>query len=336
MNDYIYRLLISKAGITPNATGLADLEDGELLVVDNTFSPVLPGDTVTGSPEIYIAQGTASGDAPKLSARLQGANITKLSGSSYAAATEQVSYIGDNSNAGTLGTIANSTEYSVHVIFTHDKGMWSKQPHKRTFHYTTDASGTAAELMNGLVAAMNADAEFARLATAVAETGGGSQGVKITGNALNKLYIDDYEQVKFEIAIDKGFTTDVPVDQFGYIQTNGTQTATSAQSVNPNPGVGTSALVEDLERRAMGFMGVTNLIKFPVPNYTKFTVAGEQYDIYVLEHFDRHFSGDLTAKRDFPELTIIANESTNTEMTAYLEGIMNPYVASVGLPAVTL
>jgi hypothetical protein len=143
-------------------------------------------------------------------------------------------------------------------------------------------------------------------------------------------------QVRFEIAIDKGFDSTVPVDQFGYIQTNGSQTATGNQSVNPSPGVGTAALVEDLERRALAFMGVTNLIKFPVPNYPKDVVAGETYDIYAIEHFDRHKTDELLRTRDFPHVTLIAVPVSNTGMTTYLESILNPYISSVGFSNVAL
>lgn len=335
MNDYIYRLLIAKAGVTPDATGLADLAEGELLIVDNTFTPLTAGDTVSSAEGIYIVQGTASTEAPKMSTKIQGANISAWKGSSFTAAAEQVSYIGYNTSTGAINN-ANSTEYSVHIIFKHDKELWSKRPAKRTFHYTSDASATQQEIAEAFVAKMNADSEFSRQAVAATVTSGSDYGIRITGLAQTKQYIDDHLQVNFEIAIEKGFNSTVGVDQYGYIETNGTKTATSSASVSPDPGVGTSNLVEDLERRALGFTGVTNLIKFPVPNYTKYTVAGEEYDMYVIEHFDRHESKDLTAKRDFPLVTIVAVESTNTAMTAYFEGIMNPYAASVGLPAVSL
>jgi hypothetical protein len=335
MNDYIYRLLIAKAGITPNATGLADLEDGELLVVDGNFAVVTAADTVDDAPGLYIVQGTPTGTPPKMSTRIQGRNITKFKGASYAAAAQQVSYIGYNTTAGAINA-ANSTAYSLTIVFKHNKELWSKRPALRTYSYTSTASATQAEIATALVALMNADAEFARQAVAAVTSTGSDRGIRITGLAQTKNYIDDYQIVNFELSINLGFDGTVGVDQYGYIETNGSKTTTNSTSVKPDPGVGTAALIEDLERRAQGFSGVTNLIKFPVPNYPIYTVAGGTYDLYVIEHFDRHESKDLTAKRDFPLITIIAVEASNTAMTTYIESILNPYVASVGLPAVTL
>jgi hypothetical protein len=334
-NDYIYRLLIAKASVTPDATGLSDIAEGELLVVDNTFTPLTSGDTVVSAPEIYVVQGGATGQGHKMSHKISGANITAFKGQSYAAAAEQVSYIGYNTAAGALNA-ANSTEYSIHIIFKHDKGLWSKRPAKRTYHYTSDGTATQQEIAQAFVNLMNNDKEFARQAIAATVNSGADYGIRVTGRAMTKQYIDDFEQVNFELAIDKGFSDSVPVDQYGYVEINGVKSTSNTASVSPSPGVGTFALVEDMERDQLGFNGVTNLIHFPVPNYPKYAVPGATYDMYVIEHFDRHETKDLTSKRDFPMFTIVAVESSNTAMTAYFEGIMNPYVASVGLPAVTL
>lgn len=74
----------------------------------------------------------------------------------YAAAAEQLSYVGYNGTSGSI-TATSLNDYVLGITFKHDKDMWSEQANKRIFYYTSDASATQAEIAVGLTSAMGLD-----------------------------------------------------------------------------------------------------------------------------------------------------------------------------------
>lgn len=338
-----YNILIAKAGVTHDATDVASLAEGEIAIVGNDFNVVAAGETISDHEYIYIVQGTASGDAPKFSAKIKGASVKKYSGSSYAAPNEQVTFIGSNgSDAGDIegGTVVNGEEYSLHVVIKgFDKDLYSERQLRKSFHFTADGSATEEEVRDGLFNAIVADPMFKDVAIAKVgalievskTTHATSYGIKLEGLAQTAGAYDEYEQVFFEIGLDKGFTSATRISELGYVYLNGAAPvadASAAPSEVPSQGVGTYAKVKDLEEFAQGFQGITNKTGFPIPAYPKYAVAGETYDLYVIDHVDVHASGDLEQSISSPLQTIVAIPVSLTAATTLVEGILNPYMAS--------
>mgnify|MGYP003146810572 CR=1 FL=1 len=145
--------------------------------------------------------------------------------------------------------------------------------------------------------------------------GGGNSGISLTGVAQTYAIIDGYEQVYFKVSLDGGFNS------------GGTTTLDVSQP-SPTFGSGTEEHVSDLERAALGYDGVNNLMKFPVPSYPVYTVAGTTYDIYAVTHSDRHSTANLNKDGYSPEMTLVAMADGGAGQQLAFEGEINPWMTS--------
>lgn len=338
-----YKILIGKDGIEADATGLANLEVGEIAVIGPDGS-ILAGGLSTAE-YIQIVQGTNEG--PKFSDRIFGASVKAYKGSSYAAAVEQVSMIGYNGAAGDIegGSIAVGEEFSLHVVIKgFDKDLYSKRQLRKSFHYVAEAA-TQESVANGLKDALVGDAAFQDGATAKVGalirvdvlSSGANRGIKLTALAQTAKSLDEGEQVIFEIGLDKGFSAATQIDELGYIYVDGNApTATGKQSVVPVKGVGTYQAVKDLEEFAQGFQGISNKVGFPVKDYPKYAVDGQNYNILVIEHDHVHASGNLEQSVSAPAMTIIAfadGDTASLKAGVVVTQLLDTYMASCPIAA---
>ena len=148
--DNISKVLVAKCAA---AHGLADgtlvesLADGIVAVVrpDNTIV-AMTGDTIlgdsyiTGGGAFRIVQGTGVGSPLKVSPLLTSGSYT-LSGSKFAAETQQVSYIGFNGTSGAIDAADANTSYYITVIMNNPNEADRSQPRRLYGQYTTPASG---------------------------------------------------------------------------------------------------------------------------------------------------------------------------------------------------
>jgi hypothetical protein len=318
-----YKILIGK-DIARAATSVAGLADGEVAVVKSDMTLLAAGETIANSDYCYIVQGTTG--APRFSAKIQGMNVEKWRGTSYAAAVQQQAQIGAvAAGAGSINLV-NSTEYTFSIIFTYDKVIGSERQLVRRFNYTADATATQAEITAAMVAAINADDYASTLVIAAQTTGAVATDSGFTVTALAQTYaiIDGYEQVTFKCVMDGGFS-------------DGGVTTYNENQVTPVYGSGTYEHVSDLERAALGYDGVTNLMRFPVPSYPVYAVAAETYDVYAVMHSDRHATANLNKDGYSPEMTLVAIPVGAGQLLSF-EGEINPWMNSCpgNFPAVVL
>ncbi len=312
-----YKILIGKDVARTPALTVASLADGEIAVVKNDMTIMNAGDTIANSEYCYVVQGVFENGvrvAPRFSAKIQGAQVTKWGGTSFAAAVQQSVEVG--ATPGGVGNInlVNSTEYRLSLIFTYDKVIGSERQLVRRFYYTSDATATELEIATAFAAAINADDVASTLVTATAALGlGTSYGVTITALAQAYKVIDGYEQVSFKTVMDGGFSD------------GGVTTFTTVAL--PGYGSGTYAHVSDLERAALGYDGVNNLMKFPVPSYPVYAVSATTYDIYAIQHSDRHATANLNKDGLSPEMTLVAMPVAAGDQAAF-EAEINPWMAS--------
>ena len=308
------KVLVSKA-VTHDATSVANLADGEIAFVSKKGT-VLDGTTVLAEDKFYIAQGTATLGNPKYSQAITLKNITKVKGTSGAAATQQVITIADTTATVTTASTTEATTYVAHIVFTHDKEIGSKRQLARAISYVAPKNTSAANVLVGLAAAINANA-LARQYVVAAVAGD----LIITGLAQTYNVIYGYKQVSFEVGIE-GFAT-----------------VTITKTTAPDPGVGTYALLTDLEYFALGNNGITNRTQFPVPTGawdTQAVSASAPYDIYVIDSFDRHASADVNTTIDSPLQTIVAIPASATANTTAFEGVLSAITDNLGLPEINL
>jgi len=294
--------------VAVDATGLADLDAGEILFIAEGGAPLNPAAITALGPNdgFYIAEGKKGNNLSHvISPKLTKAGIKAHNGTSFAAAVEQLSII-------STINVLNDTEYSLAISFYYDKDIYSKRRDVKHFNFTSDASATDAEIIAGFVAAMNADADFAR--QAVASANGAT--LEVLGKVLPGTNFDNPVQVKFELVLDQGFDATTTLDEFG-----------AGGSVAPTPGVGTAAKLKALERNNGGFQnGVTNLRLFPVIGPEARVSASGTYDVYVIDYVDEHLNGEigLDPTRKAAAQIIIANNIATTVngTTAALEALL--------------
>jgi hypothetical protein len=335
VRDKITHVLFGR-DVVQNATGIADIDQGEIIVIAaGTTSTGIAGGTLLTAANItalsdadgfYLVEGKLNSNISDIiSPKLTKGSIAAHRGTSYAAPVEQVSYIGDNGAAGTINAIDN-TEYSLSVAFVYDKDIYSKRSDSKTYHYTSGVGATATSIATGFVAEMMADADFAAQATATLEVGGGSAGIKIVGNALTTGNYDNPNQVIFNVAVDKGFTSATQVDEYGFLYLSGAAPV-AGTSVAPTPGVGTAAQFKAMEANNIGFTtGQTNKRAFPViAADPRINAVSGTYDVYVIDYTDTHESADngLSATRTTAGQIIVANDISTivNGSTAALEAL---------------
>lgn len=129
------------------------LADGEVVAIDADGNVLAAGDTVADSPFIKLAQ--RSGDTLSVSPKIVGSNVTAYAGASFAAATEQVTYVGFNGTSGAIEGIAQNL-YSLRVVFTHDAELWSEQSNTIYNEFLSDGTGAAADVAAGFAKKFNA------------------------------------------------------------------------------------------------------------------------------------------------------------------------------------
>lgn len=318
-------LIIGK-DVTADATSLATLDSGEIIVLKENGSLLAAGETLADSASITIAVGSgdanaaATGYLPVFSNKIQGANVKRWTGQSYQAAVQQSSTAAIVAY-GTGGNATADTTYSLAVIIKNDKVAFSERQLRKVFS-TVVLKGnaiTSAAVATAIYNNMVADPYFQANGTTKAGayinvTDAGNGTLTLAGIAQTYKVIDGYEQVSFEI------TKALNID--GSTITYGTA---------PTPGSGTVAKLKDLERFLKTNRGITNFTKFPTPDAVSETdvLSTELYDIYVIEHDDVHPSADLNGQIASPCATYIAvpYDAAAGNGNA-LESILNPYFAS--------
>lgn len=319
----LFTILIAK-NVTADATSLATLDDGEIVVFKQDQSPMTAGETISDSENFAIVQGTTS-SAAIWSPWLQGRNIRVWKGNAYTAPVEQVSYVGYNGSTGSID-FQNETTYMLAIEFTQDLDLMQERQIFARYYYTTDSTATEDEISNFFVAAVNADPFAKRYVIAAELTSGTNRGIRLTGLAQTHGSYSNYQQVRFETTFSQ--TTQAagtPVDEFGRI----VGTSTAGVSVGPSQGIGTYDLVLDIERVAKGWRGFSNRTEFPVIEPPTYAVSGTTYDMYTIEY-------DITVDSTMagvPHTTskawiVIAVPTGANSVQSYLEGVLNPYMLS--------
>lgn len=333
-----YRILISNNAAATANTTVATLAAGEIAFLKDDGTFLAAAETISDSASVTPVMGMAAGNIPKYAPKIQGANVVKYEGSSYSAAVQQDSFIGDNGQAAqNLETPVIGTAYSMHIVIMVDPGLWSERQLRRSYEIVA-ATVSATDLANAFVAAINADVEAAKYVVAAYENGGGNDGIKITGVAQAYNSLDVPQFVSFKLALDLGFTNATPIDQFGYIYVNGVAgTTVNSNSVVPDQGSGTYPLVANMEEFAIGYDGALNRTGFPIPDAPRMASSTGTYDVYSIANDDVHASSSLNGEVASPVQTIIAVPAGSANQAA-IEAILNPYMASVpkAFPALAL
>lgn len=320
MKDTSHNVLIGKT-LTPTVgPTVANIQNGEILILNGlTMAELAAGATVATAPFIYIVQGTENVGRPIWSPPIQGVNVENWSGKSYAAATQQVTHVG-NVGSGALAIVAqNETEYQLTIILDNNTQIYQERPNFRRYNYTTDASATQQEIADAFVALINNDAYTNDYITAATVSNAGNYGIQLTGKAptFTQRLPMDYQVLRFTVTTDLGFAT-TPV------------TATTA----PNPGKGSFPYVAEMERKTLhNTRGISNHTVFPAPGMfaTMYADSATTYDEYIIAAYHRHDSNSIetNASENHLLISLFLPEGASAQRTK-IEARLNPWMATAG------
>lgn len=323
---------------TLQATGA--IADGELVALDKNLLVLAAGATVSDTDTIYVAQGsgtlfsitneagttTASNRKIIISNPIQAGQVRSYLGEAYTVKVER-SWLFDIDDV-TLTPVVG-TEYVLRLVYSDI----TEYPTRFTQSYRWVATAaTEGPLIWYLAAKINAHKHSRVTATLYqtdgvteATTTGNANQLKITAKEIPSCCtattdIDAFSMVDFTLAINY---VNAAGNEVAYIaQSDGTDTAVVK-------GAGNWEQIRDIEKYAMGYEGVTNVLHFPIVKPDFRTVVDDTYHQIVIEHNPKHLSPNPSDGAADPVTTIIACvvPSSGTQLSSLL-GQLNPWFAS--------
>lgn len=322
-------------------TLVAELAEGEVLVLDKYKKVLAAGATKADSDIIYICQATGktfdfTGEtgvsvtgARELifSDPIQGSKVRSFKAKPYAAATEcSTTYVLTATHPVTLGR-----EYIIRLVYT-DMEEYPSQ-FTQTYRYVATSADVSAIDTFGANLAAKINAHGGRRVQATYTSG--SDSLAIVGKAIPECTtsvndIDEYKQVTFKC-------------YFLYVDSNGKWqpvTVTSTTNVAADPGHGTWAQVRDMEKAQFAYKGVSNFTQFPVIKPAFSTVKDSYYDLFVIEHDKEYLSPGINSYQSTTLTTVVAMATASTGINANGQkdsflGQLNPWMESCGFEQVT-
>lgn len=312
MLNYVNRVLVGKSsGATTTGTGVSNLVQGDLLLIDSqTGATLSTAALAAASTSARIVNGGRNG-SPILSSPIDRSTIVKYTKQVYLAASPA-------SETYTGLTMAAGKEYKLVVVFKDDQRLIANRQTRVVISHIFPATGStlAAELIK-----LRDKVNAAKQAKGLLVASISGTDLVLTGQAIPTRGIDDYQYVNFT-------STFVNVTDDTYVNAN--------TIVAPVAGNGLPVQVRDAERKALGYLGFTDLRDFrtnkDVPFNTSDTVTGGGYDIYHIIHFDKH-TGDLQHTMSSPLQTTVAIATGSAQATAF-EALMEAFVEALATGAV--
>jgi len=302
VTNRVYKVLVTTG---TSAANVGALTAGKFVIIKKDGTAYSASDTIAASDTFRIVVGDQAGQ-PVFSDPIAVKDITSFSKTTYTAKVEQVVTV-------TVGTPVAGQEYSLLVNNQSDKEILPMRQNLRRYTVLASSSDTATTVATSFYNKVNADP-----ASVVVATNPSAGVVVLTAKAVvntSNNVGEFYDQVFFAAELSS-------IDTNGYFQSWGGVVYTTA----PTFGSGNFWQVRTLEQYGLGYTGITNRILFPqdIPNYL--SVSGTNYDVYVIENYNKHESGQETVGRvASPVTTVIA---VTTGSAATFESILAPLIQS--------
>lgn len=305
------------------STGLAD---GEIVVLDKYKKVLAAGATIADTDTIFICQATGetfdyTNEAGTLtqsnrkvifSDPIEAKFVRTYIGRAYEAKSEQTAVVDLTGMTPVVGT-----EYIVRIVYKDVKehpGQFTQ-----TYRYIS-TTAVLATFIDNVAAVINAHSGRRVNATETATTIT-LTGREITSGATAVTDIDEFSMTEFEVF-------------FNYVNSSGNwvvwpSTSTTVTYTGPTYGNGNWEQIRDIEKRCLGYRGITNRTHFPVLEPTMRTVVDATYNQIIIEHEVGYRAPNNQGYETTPIVTVIAIpvESAGTQLTSVL-GQLNPWMAS--------
>lgn len=310
VTNRVFKVLATTGGAA--AANVAALTAGKWIVLKKDGTAFAAADTIAAGDTFTVAVGSPSG-AIVYSDPFAIKDITSYEKQVFRAKVEQVVTV-------VADTPVVGAEYSLLINDKSDKEILPCRQNIRRYTVLATTGETAATIAAKFIAKINADP-----ASIVTASGTGAN-IVLTADAVANtanLVGEYYDQYFFEVAVSQA-------DLYGYFTPWGTVTYTTAADF----GSGNFYQVRKLEQRGIGYTGVTNRMLFPVETGDFTSVAGTNYDVYVIEQTNRHESGLYTIGQVKAPISLII-AVTAGQGTA-LEAILTPLIGSAPNEALTV
>jgi hypothetical protein len=314
------------------------ISDGEILVLDKNKKILAAGSTSLDTDSIYICQGTGetysftdeAGTTVTgvrkviVSDIIEGKKVKKYTAKSYTAKAERTAVCDLTGLVPVVGT-----EYLIRITY-HDI---VEHPGQFTQTYRIIAtSATLKTLVDAFTAKINAH-KGRRVVSSDNDAA-----ITLTGLAMPECTstladLDKFDMVNFTV-------------KFLYVNSTGNwatmlSTTTTVTYTGPTFGSGNWEQIRDMERDALGYVGVTNTIYWPTKVPTVATVLSSCYDLVIIEHDKSYLSPDNQYVKQAPLTTVIAVATAATGINAGNQTLnildrLNPWMESFGFDSVTV
>lgn len=305
VTNRVYKVLVTTGGAA--AATVAALTAGQWIIVKKDGTPYVATDTITQGDKFRIV--VAAPDGTRIFSDLISLKDVKAYEKQvYRARVEQVVTV-------TLATPVAGIEYTVSVIDKSDKEILQARQNKRTYTVVAATGETATTLTAKFVTQINAD-------VASTVTASGTTTLVLTAKSVAGTadIVGDFPaQYFFEVFSSSLDNTVYPIPF-------PTQSGTVVYTTAVDYGSGNYAQIRKLETRGIGYTGVTNRTSFPIETGQFLSVAGTNYDVYILEEDHIHDTNSVVeGEKAAARTTIIA--ITAGQGTAF-EAVLTPYIAS--------
>lgn len=309
VTNRVYKVLVTTGTA---ATTVAGVTAGKFAVLKKDGSPFTAGDTITQGDVFQVVVGAPDGTRI-FSDLISLKNVKKYEKTVFRARVEQVIDV-------TVGTPITGQEYILTVIDLSDKEILQRRQNKRSYSSIATASSTATTIAADYAAQITADTS-----SSVTATSSGSD-LTLTGKAIETTanIVGEYQPQVF-------FDTELAVaDPQNYLTKFGSVAYTTAVDF----GSGNFEQIRQLEQRGQGYIGVTNRTKFPIEAGLYLSVAGTNYDMYIIEADRVYSSNDYTFGDVKSPISLII--ACTAGAGAPVEALLTPLIASAPNEALTV
>jgi hypothetical protein len=301
VTNRVYKVLVTTGTA---ATTVAGVTAGKFAVLKKDGSPFTAGDTITQGDAFQVVVGAPDGTRV-FSDLLSLKNVKKYEKTAFRARVEQVIDV-------TVGTPVAGQEYILTIIDLSDKEILQRRQNKRSYSSIATASSTATTVAADFAAQINADPAInVTASSSAADLTLTADAIETTANIVGEYQPQVFFDAELAVADPQNYLT-----KFGSV----------AYTTTVDFGSGNFDQIRTLEQRGQGYVGVTNRTKFPVEAGQYLSVAGTNYDVYIIEA-DRVYSSNSYTFGDVKSPVSLIIACTAGAGTA-LEALLTPLIAS--------
>lgn len=326
---HVQRVFVGKASGAVSTTqtvgqpiNLATVQVGDLYLVDDN-GIVLDAAAAAVAKSARVLRGSAPGKVISSMPIKRGGPDLRYTFEQYSAPVAQVTTFAD------LGLQPN-TQYKVQVVIQQDLSLQSNRQDRVEAYVTTGPTVSQADVTR-LINNFNKQRRGS-ITSLIKASAAGTTGITLTAQPIPTVAINDYEFVRFEASFVSIAAINAQTGQLTPV-VYPTLVLPSSETKSQG-GQGVAVQVRQMERVALGYLGVTDLTEQhirAVPAYG--AVDGVGYDVYNVQY---HVSGSKSFQDTgfYPQSTVVVVATGSAQKNAF-GAILDAFMQGVAPATVT-